>query len=130
MTSAHALTSVDLVDMVLAQLGGKVSDERYARTKFLVEELMCALPENADVPNLALMEDREARRDDKALQLAYLMGHLPGKNKKWPASLSGLFPCERCCKATSNTCPCGIQVRNLCCVCETLGFRCINCPGP
>ena len=129
-TSAHALMSVDLVDMALAQLGEKVSDERAARTKFLVKELMCALPEILDVPDIALMEEREARRDDKALQLAYLMDHLPGMSRKWPASFSGLVPCERCCMATDNICPCGIQVRNRCCVCETLKFRCINCPGP
>ena len=54
--------------MVLAQLGEKVSDERGARTKFLVKKLMCALPEILDVQDIALMEDREARRDDKALQ--------------------------------------------------------------
>ena len=119
-----------LVDMILAQLcWEKVSTERSKRTRQLVQSLISGsdsgVLENEYDP---LMADGGRRRDNKVLQLAFLKSHLPGKGKPWPASFNGLFPCERCCKATDNYCKeCSNRVAAVCEVCETKGFKCFTC---
>ena len=133
MELAHSRSSEEqdryakLVDMVLEPRHGEVSVPRIARTMFLVGKLMNEIPE-PDALDISCLADDAARRDSEPLQLAYLEAYLR-KSKGWPASFAGMFPCERCCKATDNLCQCGNEARSICYTCMELKLRCIDCPN-
>ena len=115
-----------LLTMVVERRPEEISIQRGARAMLVLQHLMSAwTPGELDCTH---MKDDAARRGSKRLQLAYLEDYLCGKGRIWPPSLYGTFPCERCCKATANLCPCGKEVNSICLTCMALNLRCIDCP--